>query len=237
MAATVTPATPASVRLRRSDCSGTGIHRVKHGSGFRYLDHDGDPVRDEEILQRIRRAGHPARLEGRLDLPPRGRAHPGDRHRRRRTQAVPLPPALARAARHREVRRHAGLRALAAEAAPARRGRPRARGPVLRPRVRHRGAAAGPRVLPRRGRGLRRAQRDLRPGDDAEAARTPARRRAALRLPGQARQASRAGGDRPRGRRRRRPAQAPSRGRGGAARLQARTRLARRQVRRTSTRG
>ena len=50
MAATVTP---ASVRLRRSDCSGTGIHRVKHGRGFRYLDHDSESVREDEVLERI----------------------------------------------------------------------------------------------------------------------------------------------------------------------------------------
>jgi DNA topoisomerase IB len=50
MAATLTP---ASVRLRRSDCSGTGFHRVKHGRGFRYLDDDGEPVRDDEVLARI----------------------------------------------------------------------------------------------------------------------------------------------------------------------------------------
>ena len=53
-------------------------------------------------------------------------------------------------------------------------------------------------------RGLRGPQRDLRPGHDAEGARAPAGRGAVLRLPRQARQAARAGGDRPRGGRRRR---------------------------------
>jgi DNA topoisomerase I len=47
MAATATP------RLRRSDCAGPGIRRVKHGRGFRYLDADGEPVRDEEIRERV----------------------------------------------------------------------------------------------------------------------------------------------------------------------------------------
>lgn len=46
-------ATVATPRLRRSDCSGPGIHRVKHGRGFRFLDADGEPVREDEVLQRI----------------------------------------------------------------------------------------------------------------------------------------------------------------------------------------
>ena len=62
----------------------------------------------------------------------------------------------------------------------------------------------------------------------------PRRRHAALRLPGQARQAPRAGRRRPRGRGDHRPAQAPPRGRRRAAGLQARPpgALDRRQVRR-----
>jgi DNA topoisomerase IB len=39
-------------RLRRVDCSGPGIHRRRHGRGFRYLDDDGEPV-DGEVLHRI----------------------------------------------------------------------------------------------------------------------------------------------------------------------------------------
>lgn len=42
------------MRLRRSDVWGRGIHRRRSGRGFRYLDHAGDPVRDPEILDRIR---------------------------------------------------------------------------------------------------------------------------------------------------------------------------------------
>src|SRR3954468_9999865 len=41
-------------RLRRSDCSGPGIHRVKRGRGFSYTDPSGAPVRDDETLDRIR---------------------------------------------------------------------------------------------------------------------------------------------------------------------------------------
>jgi DNA topoisomerase I len=40
-------------RLRRIDCTGPGIRRVRHGRGFRYLDGDS-PVVDREVLERIR---------------------------------------------------------------------------------------------------------------------------------------------------------------------------------------
>jgi DNA topoisomerase I len=40
-------------RLRRVDCSGPGIHRRRHGRGFRYVDEDGNKVDDPEIIARI----------------------------------------------------------------------------------------------------------------------------------------------------------------------------------------
>src|SRR3954470_16324789 len=40
-------------RLRRSDCSGPGISRRRHGKGFAYLDGEGAQIRDAEVLQRI----------------------------------------------------------------------------------------------------------------------------------------------------------------------------------------
>jgi DNA topoisomerase I len=56
--ATLTPDQPSSPRrlrrLRRSDCSGSGIGRRRRGRGFRYVDADGDPVSDDETLDRIR---------------------------------------------------------------------------------------------------------------------------------------------------------------------------------------
>jgi DNA topoisomerase IB len=42
-----------TARLRRVDCSGPGIRRRRHGRGFRYVDNDGAPVDDPEILGRI----------------------------------------------------------------------------------------------------------------------------------------------------------------------------------------
>jgi DNA topoisomerase-1 len=40
-------------RLRRSDSSGRGIHRLKAGRGFTYRDHSGETVTDSELRARI----------------------------------------------------------------------------------------------------------------------------------------------------------------------------------------
>ncbi len=40
-------------RLRRVDCSSSGIHRVRRGRGFSYQEKDGTTVRDREVLERI----------------------------------------------------------------------------------------------------------------------------------------------------------------------------------------
>jgi DNA topoisomerase IB len=40
-------------RLRRADCSGPGLRRVRRGRGFSYLDSDGERVGDPEVLARI----------------------------------------------------------------------------------------------------------------------------------------------------------------------------------------
>ena len=41
------------VRLKRVSCSGPGIARVRAGTGFRYVDAAGAPVRDPAVLERI----------------------------------------------------------------------------------------------------------------------------------------------------------------------------------------
>jgi DNA topoisomerase IB len=41
-------------RLRRVDCSGPGILRLRRGRGFQYLDETGERIDDEEVLERIR---------------------------------------------------------------------------------------------------------------------------------------------------------------------------------------
>ena len=42
-----------TTRLRRADCSGPGIRRVRRGRGFSYLDDDGERVDEPEALARI----------------------------------------------------------------------------------------------------------------------------------------------------------------------------------------
>jgi DNA topoisomerase-1 len=50
-------------RLRRSDCSGPGITRRRRGQGFEYLDEDGTPIGEPEVLDRIRELGIPPAWE------------------------------------------------------------------------------------------------------------------------------------------------------------------------------
>ena len=40
-------------RLRRTDCSGPGILRRRHGRGFSYVDAAGRRVEAPEVLERI----------------------------------------------------------------------------------------------------------------------------------------------------------------------------------------
>jgi DNA topoisomerase I len=50
VAATTTTPKP---RLRRADCTGPGIARLRHGRGFRFVDAEGNQIDDPEVLQRI----------------------------------------------------------------------------------------------------------------------------------------------------------------------------------------
>jgi DNA topoisomerase-1 len=52
VSATVAPARRG--RLRRADCAGPGIRRVRRGRGFSYEDTSGEAIKDEETLERIR---------------------------------------------------------------------------------------------------------------------------------------------------------------------------------------
>src|ERR671925_595781 len=83
------------------EAAGQGLRVLRRG---RQADHGAERPRANP------RAHDPARLGGGLDLPVSVRAYPGDRDRRGRTQAVPLPRPLARAARPREVRVDGGVR-------------------------------------------------------------------------------------------------------------------------------
>jgi DNA topoisomerase I len=46
-------------RLRRVDCSGTGIARRRRGRGFEYLDENGNRIEDPGVLERIRELAIP----------------------------------------------------------------------------------------------------------------------------------------------------------------------------------
>src|SRR6185312_2010594 len=49
-----TEAKLSSRRLRRSDCAGPGLRRVRRGRGFSYVDDDGSPIEDQQIVDRVR---------------------------------------------------------------------------------------------------------------------------------------------------------------------------------------
>ena len=46
-------------RLRRADCSGPGFRRARKGRGFTYLDEDGSPIEEPEVVSRLRSLGIP----------------------------------------------------------------------------------------------------------------------------------------------------------------------------------
>ena len=58
-----TPIVSRTPRLRRADCTGPGIERRRHGRGFRFLDRDGEPVDDPDVLQRINELAIPPAWE------------------------------------------------------------------------------------------------------------------------------------------------------------------------------
>jgi DNA topoisomerase-1 len=55
----VTPAANRRRRLRRSNCSGPGLTRTRRGKGFSYLDPEGRPIRDPELLLRLKELAIP----------------------------------------------------------------------------------------------------------------------------------------------------------------------------------
>ena len=46
-------------RLRRADCSAPGLQRLRRGRGFSYLDEEGDPIEEPDVVERIRELGIP----------------------------------------------------------------------------------------------------------------------------------------------------------------------------------
>jgi DNA topoisomerase-1 len=54
-----TATAPRRGRLRRADCAGPGIRRLRRGRGFSYEDGGGEKIADEETLERIRQLAIP----------------------------------------------------------------------------------------------------------------------------------------------------------------------------------
>ena len=196
-------ATAAGGPLRRSDPGGTGIRRRRCGRGFTYLGADAAAVKDPRILARIKALViPPAWQDVWICADPRGhiqaigidaagrrqyRYHDLwrqqrdlDKHDRVQHFGAAL-PAIREA-----VGRHLDTRGLAQGTGPGRRGTP-----------------DRPGFLPSRRRGVRRAERDLRPGHDQERPCDAHQGTARVRVPGQGRQAARAGDSRRSGMRRR----------------------------------
>jgi len=59
VSATATATAPRRGRLRRADCAGPGIRRVRRGRGFSYEDGSAEKIADEETLERIRQLAIP----------------------------------------------------------------------------------------------------------------------------------------------------------------------------------
>ena len=176
-AAGTSPARCPQPRLRKVDCTGPGLRRVRRGRGFSILDPDGERVDDPEVLTRVNELVIPPAWEDVWICPyPGGHIQATGVDQRGRKQYLYHPRWRARRDAD-QVRRHGRLRPHAAGAARARRGGPRARRLLPRPRPGARRPAAGPRLLPDRLRGLRGDQRDLRVGHDEEAPRARPRRR------------------------------------------------------------
>jgi DNA topoisomerase I len=55
--------TPRRPRLRRSDCSGPGLARIRRGRGFSYVDRNGRPIKDPDELLRLKELAIPPAWE------------------------------------------------------------------------------------------------------------------------------------------------------------------------------
>ena len=120
------PEAAKAAGLRYTTDAIPGIRRQKRRGGFTFVGPDGKPITDKGEIARIKALADPAGLHRRLDLPARERPPAGDRPRRPRPQAVPLPQALARGPRREQVRPHDRVRESAAGDPRGGRARPRA---------------------------------------------------------------------------------------------------------------
>ncbi len=177
--------------LRYTDDQRPGIRRRRSGRGFAYARPDGShgPRRGHPVSPP--EAGDPARLDRCLDLPRPGRAPPGDRSGRPRSQAVPLSPSLADDARRGEVRATRGLRTGAAPDPTTDGRRPQAARPATREGPGIGRTAARADAHPGRQRRVREAESVVRPDDDAGPSREGRRSPGRLPFPRQERTTAR----------------------------------------------
>ena len=159
-------------RLRRVDCATPAISRRRRGRGFEYLDESGERIDDPDVLERIRALAIPPAWEDVWIC-------------RRSARATSRRPAWTPGAASSTATTTSGGSAGTGRSSTRWSTSP-ARCPSCEPRssatcadaaisaragARLRRPAPRPRLLPDRLGGLRRGERDLRAGDDAEAAR------------------------------------------------------------------
>jgi DNA topoisomerase-1 len=63
VAGTTVTTPPRRERMRRSDCSGSGLRRSRRGRGFSYVDEEGDAIKDPEVLARLKSLAIPPAWE------------------------------------------------------------------------------------------------------------------------------------------------------------------------------
>src|SRR5512133_2495376 len=149
MTAKPDPKRPRRKRLRRSDCSFPGLRRLRQGRGFRYLDEQGKRVTDPDTRQRIRELAIPPAWNEVWICPiPNGHLQAVGTDAKGRRQYLYHE-------RWRQRRDRQKFEAMVEFA----RASPGGRDTTTRPRL-----------LPRWRRRVRRGQRDVRTGDDEEAA-------------------------------------------------------------------
>ena len=220
----------AMPRLRRVDCSSTGIRRVGRGRGFSYEEADGTTIRDREVVERIRELAIPPAWKDVWICPhPNGHIQATGIDDAGRKQYLYHPQW--REDRDREkFDRDGAVRAFASAHARADRHGPGPSRAGARAGARLRRAPARPRLLSDRQRALHRGERDLRAGDPAASPRDHRQGRCELSLHGQGRQGPPPGDRRPGARADAEEAARPRRRRLRAARLPQRSqRLARRE--------
>ena len=157
-------------RLRARTAQAPGSGASGGAAAFSYLDEDGDPIDEPEVVARIRGLGIPPAWKD-VWICPWDRGHiQATASTPRAASSTSTTPTGAPGATPRSSTRCSTSPRTCPPLREQRRRRPGVRRRA-HPRARAglRGAAARPRLLPDRHRGVRRDQRELRPGHDAQA--------------------------------------------------------------------